>query len=108
MVAEFRKRRDFACRRLEEIGGARLPYSAGAALDGRPMGAFYLFPEVSAWIAGTKCASSDELCMRILREAGVALVPGSAFGKEECLRMSYANAALRQKKKRGCMPSIFA
>ena len=92
MVAEFRKRRDFACRRLEEIGGARLPYSAGAAQDGRPMGAFYLFPEVSTWIARTKCASSDELCMRILREAGVALVPGSAFGKEECLRMSYATS----------------
>ncbi|QDZ24552.1 pyridoxal phosphate-dependent transferase [Chloropicon primus] len=86
MVKEFRKRRDYVCERLEKIGGTRLPGGS------KPQGAFYLFPDVSSWIEGTGSKSSDELCMRILREAGVATVPGSAFGKEECLRMSYATS----------------
>jgi aspartate/glutamate/aspartate-prephenate aminotransferase len=94
MVKEFRKRRDYACQRLEQIGGAKLPYNGVVATsnDCKPDGAFYLFPDVSSWIEGTGSASSNELCMRILEEAGVALVPGSAFGKETCLRMSYATS----------------
>jgi len=97
MVQEFRKRRDYACERFERIGGVQLPFDAGSssaegAERGRPLGAFYLFPDVSAWMRKMNCGSSDELCMRILKEAGVALVPGSAFGKENCLRMSYATS----------------
>jgi len=86
MVAEFRRRRDYACGRLRAMGGAILP-------GGRePDGAFYLFPEVSEWMRGSGCETSDELCMRILREAGVATVPGSAFGQGDCLRLSYATS----------------
>mmetsp|Transcript_3029 Transcript_3029/g.8007 ORF Transcript_3029/g.8007 Transcript_3029/m.8007 type:complete len:116 (-) Transcript_3029:1280-1627(-) len=97
MVREFRKRRDYACERFERIGGVQLPFDAGSPSAkegerGRPLGAFYLFPDVSAWMRKMNCGSSDELCMRILKEAGVALVPGSAFGKENCLRMSYATS----------------
>ena len=86
MVAEVRRRRDYACGRLRAMGGAILP-------GGRePDGAFYLFPEVSEWMRGSGCETSDELCMRILREAGVATVPGSAFGQGDCLRLSYATS----------------
>jgi len=93
MVEEFRKRRDYACERFEKIGGIQFPYSETFGAERcKPSGAFYLFPDVSSWIADTKSESSDELCMRILKEAGVALVPGSAFGKDSCLRMSYATS----------------
>ncbi len=67
MVQEFRKRRDYACERFERIGGVRLPFDSaapGSDSDGRPRGAFYLFPEVSQWMSKKGCRTSDELCMR--------------------------------------------
>lgn len=84
MVAEFRARRDYACSCLADLGGLALPGGE------RPGGAFYLFPDASHWIARTGSDGSDGLCAAVLREAGVALVPGSAFGKPDCVRMSYA------------------
>jgi aspartate/methionine/tyrosine aminotransferase len=35
-------------------------------------------------------ASSDDFCLYLLESAGVALVPGSAFGDDDCVRMSFA------------------
>jgi aspartate/methionine/tyrosine aminotransferase len=80
MVAEFRRRRDFLVDGLSSIPPLRCV---------RPGGAFYVFPNVSAtgWRSG-------ELARRLLDEAGVAVLAGTAFGKEgEChLRLSYATS----------------
>jgi aspartate aminotransferase len=80
MVAEFRKRRDVFADGLNQIPGIRCL---------KPLGAFYLFPNVSA--VGL---SSDEFANRLLNEAGVAVLPGTAFGNygEGYIRLSFANS----------------
>jgi aspartate/methionine/tyrosine aminotransferase len=80
MVREFRKRRDVFVDGLNHIPGIRCL---------RPHGAFYLFPNVSGL-----GLSSKELADRLLNEAGVALLPGTAFGMhgEGYLRLSFANS----------------
>ena len=59
------------------------------AIDGvtllPPEGAFYAFPDVSAW-----GLDSLTLCERLLEEEGLALVPGIAFGDDRCIRLSCA------------------
>ena len=78
MVAEFRRRRDAFCAGLNAIPGFR------CALPG---GAFYAFPN----IAGTGL-TSREMAHRLLHEAGVACLSGTAFGEDGdgYLRFSYA------------------
>jgi aspartate/methionine/tyrosine aminotransferase len=80
MVAEFKRRRDLF---VEGLG--RLPGVACA----RPRGAFYVFPNVT----GTGRPSA-EVAERLLTEAGVAALAGTAFGAhgEGYLRFSYANS----------------
>ena len=74
MCRTYRLRRDFVCERLGAIG---LPLT-------RPEGAFYAFPDVRCLGMG-----SQELCERLVREAGVACVPGDCFGAPGYLRLSY-------------------
>ena len=80
MVAEYRRRRDRVVARLNAIPGISCR---------EPQGAFYAFPNVTAL-----GESVDLLADRILREAGVALLPGTAFGQngEGYLRLSYATS----------------
>ena len=80
MVEEFRRRRDVVVDGLNELPGVTCR---------RPRGAFYVFPNV----AGTGIPA-DELATRLLDEAGVALLSGSAFGSvgKDNLRLSYANS----------------
>ncbi|MDD2219668.1 MAG: pyridoxal phosphate-dependent aminotransferase [Desulfoplanes sp.] len=54
-----------------------------------PAGAFYLFPKVDAYYT-PEVPDSTALCAYILETAGVALVPGAAFGDDRCIRISYA------------------
>ncbi|MGD8342715.1 MAG: pyridoxal phosphate-dependent aminotransferase [Desulfobacterales bacterium] len=54
----------------------------------QPQGAFYLFPDVSSVLKNNETAES--LARRLLKEAGVAVVPGEAFGMTEHLRISFA------------------
>ena len=54
-----------------------------------PSGAFYIFPDVHKHY-GERFADSTSLCTTLLSEAGVALVPGAAFGDDRCIRISYA------------------
>jgi aspartate aminotransferase len=60
----------------------------------RPPGAFYLFPDISETFgkqAGERIIkSSNDLCMYLLEEALVAIVPGEAFGSPKCIRLSFA------------------
>ncbi len=80
MVAEFRRRRDLIVDGLNALPGVK------CAL---PRGAFYVFPNIT----GTG-RSSAEVAKRILDEAGVAVLSGTAFGPhgEGYLRLSYANS----------------
>ncbi len=77
MVAEFRARRDLVMKEVAKID--RLSTD-------RPRGAFYVFPKVAVRL------DSATLCERILKEASVAVTPGSAFGEagEGHIRISYA------------------
>ena len=70
----YRKRRDYVCRRLRELG---LSFP-------EPEGAFYVFVDISRF-----GMDSAAFCTRMIREAGVAAVPGSCFGAEGYLRLSY-------------------
>ena len=74
MVDAYRKRRDYVCGRLRDMG---LSFPA-------PEGAFYVFPDISRF-----GLSSEEFCRRMIREARVAAVPGSCFGGEGHIRISY-------------------
>ncbi|RCK74112.1 MAG: Aspartate aminotransferase [Anaerolineae bacterium] len=80
MVAAFQRRREVMVSGLNSIPGFRCR---------QPQGAFYAFPNIRE--IGT---SSAELAERLLDEAGVALLPGSAFGVygEGYLRLSYATS----------------
>ena len=80
MVAEFKRRRDLLVPALNAIPGVKCEM---------PCGAFYVFPNVSAF-----GKSSEELTWYLLKEAGIAVVPGSVFGDagEGYLRLSYANS----------------
>jgi len=80
MRASFLRRRDLAMDVVAGWPGVKCP---------KPGGAFYLFPDVSARFT-PDTPDSASLCKRILEDALVALVPGSAFGDDRCLRFSYA------------------
>ena len=60
-----------------------------------PEGAFYLFAPVSAFYgkstaSGKVIGGSVELCSYLLESEGLAIVPGAAFGDDNCVRFSYA------------------
>ena len=80
MRDEFRKRRDLIVRRLNDAG----PISCTM-----PHGSFYVFPNVSGCFSGG-IKDSMEFSMRLLDKSRVAVVPGSAFGGEGHVRISYA------------------
>lgn len=85
MVDEYRQRREVVYSLLKEIPGVKSNY---------PQGAFYFFPDVSSFFGKSdgkrKIANADDLCLYLLEEAHVSLVPGGAFGDEDCIRLSYA------------------
>lgn len=87
MVETFRERRDLVYGLLEEIPGFR---------NNLPDGAFYFFPNVEHYF-GKKfgdelISNSSDLCMYLLNNAHVALVPGDAFGNPGSIRISYATS----------------
>jgi aspartate aminotransferase len=82
MAAEFEKRRDLVMRVLAQIG-----------LDApRPDGAFYAFPNVARFL---DARGSMGFCQDLLEAQNLAIVPGSAFGLEGHVRLSYALALPR-------------
>lgn len=76
MVTAFAERRSFMYERLVGIQGLHCV---------KPMGAFYMLPNISAYGLG-----SVAFCERMLEEKGVAAVPGAAFGADANIRLSYA------------------
>ncbi|HHF7374932.1 pyridoxal phosphate-dependent aminotransferase [Legionella bozemanae] len=81
MVKAFRQRHDFVASRLQEISGVEVIPADGT---------FYIFPSVQAIIEKRDYANDLEFSEKLLVEEGVALVPGSAFGNEGCIRLSFA------------------
>ena len=88
MKAEFDRRRIYMFERLSAMPGVRCV---------RPQGAFYAFPDVSAAyervlgrnVAGPRSAA---FATKVIEEARVAVVPGGAFGDDNCVRLSFATS----------------
>ncbi len=87
MRVEFKKRRDLVYGLLKEIPNLKVNL---------PDGAFYFFPDVSAYFGkqynGKTYADAAELSIYLLEEAHVATVGGDSFGDDNCIRLSYAAA----------------
>ncbi len=83
----FLRRRDLILGHVMQIKGVRCP---------TPGGAFYVFPDLSAYIGksvdGRKIETDMDLCIYLLEVGHIATVPGSAFGMDGCVRISYANS----------------
>lgn len=83
MRNDFMRRRDLVLNELKKIPGWRCNV---------PQGAFYLLPDVSASIDGTRIKGSVDLSLYLLDAVGVGLVEGRSFGVEGTLRISYATS----------------
>lgn len=85
MAAEYLKRRELVLGLLRDIPGIKTH---------EPEGAFYFFPDVTDFFGksahGHTVANADDLCLYLLAVANVSLVTGSAFGADNCVRISYA------------------
>jgi aspartate aminotransferase len=85
MAGEFTRRRALVVAGVRAIPGLRTT---------EPEGAFYLFPDVSAFFGRRgpdgRIATATDVAMYLLRHAGVALVPGESFGAPAHVRLSYA------------------
>ncbi|HEU0110614.1 MAG TPA: pyridoxal phosphate-dependent aminotransferase [Flavisolibacter sp.] len=87
MVKEFVRRKKRTMELLKEIEGFRFA---------EPDGAFYAFPCVDFYFGKSDgeevIKNADDLCMYLLNKAHVSTVTGSAFGDEQCIRISFANS----------------
>ncbi|KAK7311147.1 hypothetical protein RJT34_09081 [Clitoria ternatea] len=88
MVKAFRERRDFLIKSFKEIDGLKMS---------EPQGAFYMFIDFSSYYGREVegfgvIENSDSLCRYLLDKGLVALVPGSAFGDDSCIRISYSES----------------
>jgi aspartate aminotransferase len=85
MVKEFEERNRYVQRRLAQMPGVTWP---------APCGAFYIFPNFSAYygkgVNGKVIRNSLDMAEYLMEKAHIAVVPGSAFGEDRCLRLSYA------------------
>ena len=97
MVNEFKTRRNIIIELLREIEGFKVNV---------PEGAFYVFPDISAFfgktINGVKIENASDFSLFLLEKANVATVTGEAFGTPNCIRLSYAasEAQIREAIKR--------
>ena len=85
MIDEFKERRDLVLSLLNDIDGFK---------TNTPDGAFYVFPNVSAYfgktLRGKTINNATDFSLYLLEEALVATVTGDAFGNPDCIRISYA------------------
>ena len=83
MVKAFHLRHDYVVQRLNDIEGVDVIPADGT---------FYILPSVQSVIEGRGFANDLEFADALLQDVGVALVPGSAFGNEGCIRISFATS----------------
>jgi aspartate/methionine/tyrosine aminotransferase len=90
MVSEFQKRRNYMLQKVRSIPNV-------SCIE--PRGAFYLFPNMSSYYEkeheGMQIQNSYGLADFLLKQARVAVVPGEAFGVDDCIRLSYASSMER-------------
>ncbi len=90
MVDEFKTRRGIVIDLLKEIDGFKVNV---------PDGAFYVFPDISAYfgktLQGVTINNASDFALFILEKANVATVTGDAFGAPNCIRISYAASELQ-------------
>lgn len=93
MCAAFERRRDLVVEITGQIPGFQV---------NKPEGAFYLFPDISNFFGksdgNTVINNADDFAEYILHNAHVAIVTGSAFGADNCVRFSYATSEERLRK----------
>ncbi len=82
MIAEYERRRRYVVERLNGMAGLSCA---------NPGGAFYAFPNISSYL-GSEVRDSVAFSTWLLRQSGVAVVPGSAFGMEGHVRISFATS----------------
>ena len=87
MVDAFKQRRDYVIGALKKMPGIKC---------NQPEGAFYAFPDVSSFFGNSygdlKIENDSDMSMFLLNEAHVATVCGSAFGDNNCIRISFATS----------------
>jgi aspartate aminotransferase len=87
MVQEFEQRRNYVVARLNAMEGLSCF---------RPLGAFYAFPNVSGTYGkrspSGQTINASNFAEHLLQTAGVAVVPGEAFGDDRCIRLSFATS----------------
>ena len=83
MLAEYHRRRDRVVKGLRAIPGIECTL---------PRGAFYAYPNISAYLNRDGLADTAALAGKLLEEAHVAVVPGQAFGTHQHVRLSYATS----------------
>jgi len=83
MLAEYHGRRDRIVAGLREIPSVKCNI---------PQGAFYVYPNIGAYLKKDGIPDATRLAERLLDEASLALVPGPAFGTEPHVRISYATS----------------
>ncbi len=83
MRSEFERRGEFVSNALNRIEGVICP---------EPGGAFYVFPDVSDTYEQIGVSGSTEWANRLLEDAHVGVVPGSDFGDDNCVRLSFATS----------------
>ena len=81
MRAEYKKRHDFVVKQLNQIEGVLCKETDGT---------FYVFPSFKECIQNSELSNDNDLAMKLLNEAKVAVVPGSAFGMNGHIRLSIA------------------
>lgn len=79
-VKIMREKRDYVLSELEKMPHVKLPPP--------PRGAFYVLPDLSSAYNG----DDEQLCLDLLEDQKLALVPGSSFGAPGCVRISYATS----------------
>jgi aspartate aminotransferase len=83
----FQKRRDLVYNSIMTIKGVKC---------NKPDGAFYVFPDISSFFGksaeGRAIQNSDDMSFYLLEKAFVATVPGSGFGNDKCIRISFATS----------------
>jgi aspartate aminotransferase len=104
MTSAFLKRRTHILEALQQIPNLRCH---------KPAGAFYVFPDISAYLGkktpdGSLISDSGDLCMFLLNKAHVSTVTGSAFGEPNCIRLSFANSLENIEKGIGRMRTAIA
>jgi aspartate aminotransferase len=83
----FQKRRDMVYNAIMQINGVKC---------NKPDGAFYVFPDISSFFGksaeGRTIKNSDDMSFYLLEKAFIASVPGSGFGNDKCIRISFATS----------------